>query len=991
MAQYDINLREYWRVVKKRKPIVILTVILLTAFSVTLAKLRAPMPLYESTCSVKFEKAVSPVGIYTQILSWGPGDVIQTQMAVIKGYPVFTRVAKALGRIDKAEKPTPAIGRIISGLQSQVRVRREAESNIVNITATATKPGFAAQLANQVALAYKETRAEEINQRIAEAIKFIEGQLTIVGERLKRSEERLQEFRRKRDVIAINSQSSNLLSRAYSLETRLSDTLEAKIELEAVMERIKGAGRRPLSSKRSFSSDKASPLYQKLNAKLVDLMLERDALLIQYTSSHPKVVELSKQVSEIARKMIIELESQLNTLTQREQGLRKEIQSVSAQVEALPVKGLELGRLERDVERTSQLYSLLETKHQEALIQNAEKPDEVIIVRPAFEPTSPINRPNMTSSGLLGALIGLVLGLVFAFIIETLDTSLGAIGDVEQTLGLPVVGLIPYVESKEGKAPVIPHFGHQSVLAESFTSLKTILQFSALEKDIKSIVLTSATPLEGKSVVAANLAIAMAQGGLRTILLSMDLRKPTLHKIFGLDTSPGITDFLLGNGDASRVIKTVADLMMGEMGVENIMLTPGIDNLHIITCGKIPSNPVQLIQSEKFRDLLDALYGSYDVILMDTPPLISAADASILAMKSDGVLLVYRAGEVGRGILKRIKDQLEQVKATIIGVVLNGVKAEISPDFDELKHHKYYYYYGGEGKKKKAKKEKGGRKSLRLFFLSIVLCLVIGGLLWQTGMLDLKKYGFKKKLATERSSVALASIKILKPKKSPSVPSADAREPVSPPSPSSHNSFKIQGTKPDKKTATPENDAKPAPKRTISEFSLAKVSNPLNTDKPERKSSPKPPSPPVHYPYSVMTGSFKTWKGADEAMASLREKGLSPYWTLVNLGKRGTWYRVCVGHFETSQDANAFAQRFGLKESRVIETAYSNRIGDFASKQEIEQKLASLKKAGYSPYIIEDPQKGYRLLVGAHLKREAADEMAGKLKDAGIDSKVVLR
>ena len=119
MAQYDINLREYWRVVKKRKPIVILTVVLLTAFSVTLAKLRAPMPLYESTCSVKFEKAVSPVGIYTRILSWGPGDIIQTQMAVIKGYPVFTKVAKALGRIDETEKPTPAVGRIISALQSR--------------------------------------------------------------------------------------------------------------------------------------------------------------------------------------------------------------------------------------------------------------------------------------------------------------------------------------------------------------------------------------------------------------------------------------------------------------------------------------------------------------------------------------------------------------------------------------------------------------------------------------------------------------------------------------------------------------------------------------------------------------------------------------------------------------------------------------------------------------------------------------------------------
>jgi capsular exopolysaccharide synthesis family protein len=706
MAQYDINLREYWRVVRKRRTLLILTIIIFAAFSVALTKLRAPMPLYESTCSVKFEKAVSLVGIYTQIISWGPGDMIETQMAVIKSYPVFTKVAKALGRINETDNPGPAVGSIISQLQSQVKVSQEGRSNIVNITASAREPAFAAQLANQVALAYKEIRAQEINQRIAEAIKFIKGQLAIVGERLKRSEERLQDFRRKRDVIALSSQSSNLLSRAYTLETKLGNTLEAKMELEAVMERIEGTSRRPLSSKKSFSSDKASPLYQRLNTKLVDLMLKRDSLLIQYTSSHPKVVELSKQVSEIARKMVMELESQLRILAQREQNLRKDIEIVSTQIEALPLKGLELARLERDVDRTSQLFSLLETKHQEALIQNAERPEEVIIVRPAFETTQAINRPNLVASGLLGALIGLVLGLVFAFIVETFDTSLGAIGDVEETLGLPVVGLITYVESKDNQAPIIPHFGQQSVLAESFRSLRTTVRFSAGDKNIKSIVVTSSTPLEGKTVVAGNLAIAMAQGGLKTLLLSTDLRKPTLHKLFGLKPCPGLSDFLLGNGDLSQAIKTVTDLMMGQLGVDKIMLTPGIDNLHIITCGKIPSNPAELIESDNFKRLLDAVYNDYDVVLMDTPPIISAADASILATKADGVLLVYRTGQVARRILKRVKDQLDQVKANIIGVVLNCVKAGISPDLEELRHYKYYYY-GEEANKKKAEKKRG--------------------------------------------------------------------------------------------------------------------------------------------------------------------------------------------------------------------------------------------------------------------------------------------
>lgn len=759
MAQYDINLREYWRIIRKRKVIVILITFLLTVFSTALAIIRAPSPLYEATCSIKFEKSVSPLGLYAKIVSWGSGDEIETQKAVIKSYPVFKKVALNMGLIGTERDPDTKTGQIITDLQSQVKVSQEGYSNILNITATSNSPEFAADLANHAALSYKQTRAYEINKRISEAIKFIKGQLEVVGGRLRKSEEELKRFRENKDIIALSSQSSNLLSRVDSMEARLATTMERKMELEDVMKRIKKATRHPLGSKMSFSSEKASTLYQKLNSRLVDLMLNRDTLLVQYTSSHPQVAEINKQVLEITKKMTTELESQLKALAKKEEELREEIDSIKGKIQALPTKGLQLSRLERDVDRTSQIYSLLESKHQEALIQNAEKPEEVTIVRPALEPFSPINPPKIFSSILLGSMIGLVLGLVFAFIIETFDTSLGAIDDVEETLGLQVLGLIPHIEPKEIQATLkdkykqeisddilarnaclISHFGPQSVLAESFRSLRTNIQFSALEKNIKSIVLTSATPLEGKTVVTSNLAIAMAQGGLKTLLLGVDLRKPTLYKIFGLDASPGITDLVLGNYDFSDTVKTVTDIMMGKMSMDEIMLTPGIDNLHIITCGSIPSNPAELMHSEQFKDFIDEIRNQYDVILMDTPPMISAADASILSMKADGVLFVYRVGEVARGILKRVKAQLEQVKANIIGVVLNGIKAEISPDFEELRQHKYYYYYGEKDEKKKRKTEKGRPKFFRLFLIFTASFFLIVGLLWQSGIINLDKY-----------------------------------------------------------------------------------------------------------------------------------------------------------------------------------------------------------------------------------------------------------
>jgi len=354
------------------------------------------------------------------------------------------------------------------------------------------------------------------------------------------------------------------------------------------------------------------------------------------------------------------------------------------------------------------------------LIQDAEKPEEVVIVRPAFEPSSPINPPKITSSALLGAIIGLVLGLVFAFIVETLDTSLGAIEDVEQTLGLKVLGLVPHLDMKDiqqdlkskfkgdiasdtmvREARLIPNFGPQSVLAESFRSLRTNIQFNALNSNIKSIILTSASPQEGKTLVSANLAIAMAQGGLKTFLLDADLRKPTINKIFGLEASPGISELLLSNYEFSETIRTVTDIMMGGIGTDKLMLISGIDNLHIMTCGTIAMDPAELIQSEKFKNFINTMHDEYDVILIDTPPLVSSADAAILALKTDGVLLVYKAGKASRNILKRAKAQLENINANIIGVVLNGVKAEISLDYDR---YYQYYYYGKEAKKERKKK-----------------------------------------------------------------------------------------------------------------------------------------------------------------------------------------------------------------------------------------------------------------------------------------------
>jgi len=148
---------------------------------------------------------------------------------------------------------------------------------------------------------------------------------------------------------------------------------------------------------------------------------------------------------------------------------------------------------------------------------------------------------------------------------------------------------------------------------------------------------------------------------------------------------------------------------------------------------------------------------------------------------------------------------------------------------------------------------------------------------------------------------------------------------------------------------------------------------------------------PIRFPYSVMTGSFRTFQLVTKQICFLKKQDLEPWWTRVDLGERGIWFRVCVGHFRSARKARDFKKTCNLKASKVIKTAYTNKIGDFNSKEEIEKQMRSLRKAGYSPYIIEDPQEGLRLLIGAYVTEQGAMQMARVLKDAGIIGEVVLR
>lgn len=294
-----------------------------------------------------------------------------------------------------------------------------------------------------------------------------------------------------------------------------------------------------------------------------------------------------------------------------------------------------------------------------------------------------------------------------------MDTSIGAIEDVESFLEVPVLGVIPildseelerqYVESNPDRAGrfspdiygrLVTHFVPRSPVAEAYRSFRTQMDFLSLEKGGNIFLITSATPGEGKTTTAINFAISYAQTNKRTLLIDCDMRKPSIYRIFGIDREPGVTDILLGNYNWEDCIRTMTDIMLGKFDMEDMMLTPGLDNLSILTTGNIPPNPSELLNSPRMTEFLENLRQEYDFIILDTPPLLPVTDAAVLGTRADGCVLVYRAGAIARGALKRAKLQLDNVRANVWGIVLNSMRAETSSDLDSFRYQSSYYYGG---------------------------------------------------------------------------------------------------------------------------------------------------------------------------------------------------------------------------------------------------------------------------------------------------------
>ena len=704
MAQYELNVIDYWLIVKKRKYLILLAAALVVLFTFLFSEMFKPSPLYEASARVKFDRTNTVAQQLIENMSFSNANDLNSQTEFIRGFPVMERVAMELDRVPASASPeerkSATYLNTVYNLGQEIMTQREGDTNIIRITATSDQPEMAEKTANSVANAYRLENIMTRNRLVMESRRFVEEQLAGLEKQLNDAEEALRDFREREGQVFLNDEARAALETFTKLEEQHNEVMRKRAEGERqilVLNRSDGVIGNQTG--RIFTEELNAQLTI-LNQRLLDLVQERNTLLINYTTDHPQVREQQKKIDNVKGEMLLEVRAKLKTMQDREATLLEQRDRFRARYLQFPRAAIEMSRLERDVKVNADLLATLKAKHQELQIKSAERIEEVTIVAPAIVPTAPINSPNTGLNLMVGSLMGVFLGIVIAFAREAFDTSIGTIEGVEEFLKVPVLGVIPQFNKKETEeaaraalpagasamdvenvSKLICLIDPKSVLSESLRSLRTNIQFASMDRKVKSILFTSAGLGEGKSTCVTNLAITLAQEGQRVLLVDADLRRPIVHQRLGLERVPGLADALVGSTSWRSHVRSATDLMLGPMGLDRVMGTPGLDNLHILTSGSEVGNPNEFLNMNKIKTLVSEMNEEYDLVLFDSPPILPVTDAVAFSSRVDGTILVYQVGRIGRNALKRAKFLLDHAQANVMGIVLTNVKSEVTPDY----------------------------------------------------------------------------------------------------------------------------------------------------------------------------------------------------------------------------------------------------------------------------------------------------------------------
>ncbi len=472
------------------------------------------------------------------------------------------------------------------------------------------------------------------------------------------------------------------------------ETQIAALEADLLNSRATNSAMNPLTKKylnqtESANEQKIAQLKKDLREKAEEQLRTQVIVVTDggTLNGDPHVTDLTQ--SESVRKLreaILTTKLKLGEDSLVSVELQKLIANLGGEISDMPDKIIKSGQLKRSEGSAERLYTQMEDRYMDAWLAEQGVFGSVRLEDPAGINATPI-RPNRQTSILTGALIGLGLGIGIVVLLSFLDSTIRSPDEVEAH-GLNVLATIPIIQpiaAPKGELPIsangqtpkftahrVAFLDPRSSIAEAYRSLRTSIQFATLDRDIRSIAITSSVPQEGKSTTSANLAIVMAQMGKRTLLVDTDLRRPTVHSVFGVNREPGLTNILFDKISLSEAIHET-----------------DVPNLSLLTCGIIPPNPAELLGSEKMKHLIDTLQAEYDMVIFDTPPVVAVTDSLLLGMKVDAMIVIARADSTKADALIRSVDTVERSGARLLGIVLNNFNVANAYGA----YYRYYQYY----------------------------------------------------------------------------------------------------------------------------------------------------------------------------------------------------------------------------------------------------------------------------------------------------------
>lgn len=622
-----------------------------------------------------------------------------------------------------------SVGEIASRLGGQVQFGLSQQtSDAIRITAVDEDPELVADLVNLYTEEYVELTREASRAQVSATRAFLQKQAEKHEEDLRSIERQVQAYKRREGAVALDSRGQNLVNQISNLETEIE---KARLELQMEKKGLSSLEEQLQSIQPEDLSELVGSSYRQeieaLQSRIAELKMSKQELLLQSDSPSPtdstqvaqidhRIGRLQTQVSSLADEYVDEimsggvsaeasaerlknlrrriadkritisgLEARIDILTDRLQATENEFRSV-------PEKAMELARLRRQQGYAEQMYQYVMRQLQNARVQEKSELGYANSVSKATAPGQLV-RPRPERNLMLGLLLGILGGLGLALIRDVLDNRfykpdrLGELGYRE--IGT-IPNLEPVIDDRLGGEMVVKQDGMElqtslisavepnSAAAEAYRQLRTNIDYGGVDEIVGTLVVTSPGAGDGKSVTAGNLAIVMAQAGKSTLLVDTDFRRPQIHRLFGGTQSPGLSDAL-------------------QNGVNENIRSPEINNLSVLPAGAMVNNPSEIVGSSRFRQFLRGAQEHFDVIVLDTPPVLATTDASLLSTQADATLCVVRAGRTTEAELDRAMNTLGEVGARVTGVVFNGFDVAMAygyryryRHYDEYGHYDHY-------------------------------------------------------------------------------------------------------------------------------------------------------------------------------------------------------------------------------------------------------------------------------------------------------------